>query len=181
LGQIARSTLAHSQMTAQPKIHYEGLLAKPIPLASMRSSGSGMPARHSNAVFARKLRALCECYKVDPEDVNLEHVLTLARRYVPGFQIERKRRPRMRKWDDVRLAQFWLNFSNCRPRFQNDISTLTHMWGRSEVQELTGPVELAWLRQLLDKARRSPLVQLLASPRPSNREFARQFMNNHQG
>ena len=84
------------------------LLTQPIPFDSFRvPSIFGRSFNPDSAQFLslmqKRLDALCASFSVDPLCVNRHHALTLARRYVRGFQIERRNARRSKKWDDLRL------------------------------------------------------------------------------
>jgi hypothetical protein len=76
---------------------YSGKLAEAIPHGMFRTPmildrsilcDSRQPLELT-ALILEKLDTLCGYYGVEFRDVNPEHVLTLARRYVPGFRIDR--------------------------------------------------------------------------------------------
>ena len=96
---------------------YSGILAEPIPPRVFRTS---MRAGKLHRLTVEKLDAVCRYYGVDRHNIKQDHVLTLARRYVPGFQIGRSKPVATaagKKWDDVRLARLWLLFRAIRPEF----------------------------------------------------------------
>jgi hypothetical protein len=169
---------------------YSGKLAKSIPHDMFRAptildDGNFRDSEQTprlTAVILEKLDALCRYYGVEFRDVNHEHALTLARRYVPGFQIGggRPLGPR-KKWNDIRLAQLWIFFRAARPEFRSDISALTHIAKHKGFQQITGKAKPVWLKQLVEKAKLSPLVQMMESSNPSDAEFAWNFLARHTG
>jgi len=50
---------------------------------------------------------------------------------------------------------------------------------QKELEGITGKVEPVWVKQLLEKAKRSPLVQMMESDRPADRKFASKFLATH--
>jgi hypothetical protein len=130
-------------------------------------------------LLSLKLDALCRCYGVSSHEVNLHLVLVLARRCVPGFQIERRTSPPRRKWDDIRLAQLWIQFRKVREDFKTDKGALAHVAIQKDMRQITGNVKLVWIGQMLEKAKRSPLVQLMESSNKADRVFAKRFLNAH--
>ena len=91
-------------------------------------------------VLSDKLNALCRYYGVKPTDINRGHVLILASRCVPGFQIGRAKRAR-RKWDDIRLAQLWMSFRSVSRTFSNDESAAANIAMREDFQRIAGNVK----------------------------------------
>ena len=81
------------------------VLTKSIPFGYLRAPTISLDARNVDGgrfqkLLQEKLTALCRTYDVDPERVDRQHALTLARRYIPGFQIERGKRStrKNKKW-----------------------------------------------------------------------------------
>jgi hypothetical protein len=133
-------------------------------------------------MILERLDALCRHYGVDHRDISEEPVLALARRYVPGFQIDRGGRSHTgtrKKWDDIRLAQLWLRYRAVRSRFTSDKAATAYLSRQKELEGITGKVEPVWVKQLLEKAKRSPLVQMMESDRPADRKFASKFLATH--
>ena len=126
-----------------------------------------------------KIDALCVCFGVEPRSVNRDSILILARRYVPGFQVGKIKDPPQKRWDDIRLARLSILFSDARPRFGTDRDAVAHIHRLKIAHSLTGRVKLVWLQQLLDKAKRSPLVQMTESDYSSDKQFARMFLIKH--
>jgi hypothetical protein len=158
------------------------LLTQLIPFDSFRAPsifGRATP-NSANFVFLmqERLDALCASFGVDPLRVNRHHALTLARRYVGGFQIERRNVHRSKKWDDLRLAQLWLLFRAARPSFSTNSLTTAFLARQNNTRKLTGRVKPIWIEQLLDKARLSPLVQMLESSNPTDVQFARALLES---
>jgi hypothetical protein len=164
-------------MRPSSKSPYHGTLARPINyetyVSTNGSSGSPPPK-----VLSGKLNALCRYYGVEPTEINREHVLILAGRYVPGFQIGRVKPPR-RKWDDVRLAQLWMYFRSVRRECSNDESAIGNILVHQDFQRIMANLKPVWIKQLLDKARLSPLVQMLESSNPCDNDFAQKFLSKH--
>jgi hypothetical protein len=159
------------------------VLAEPIPFDLFRvPSIFGGRFNPDSARFIslmqKRLDALCASFGVDPLCVNRHHALTLARRYVRGFQIDRRNAHRSKKWDDLRLAQLWLLFLAARPCFSTDRLTAAFMAKQKSTRKLTGKVKPIWVEQLLDKARLSPLVQMLESSNPNDVQFARALLES---
>jgi hypothetical protein len=151
---------------------YQGILSRPIGYDAL---GSPRDTR----ALADKFDALCFCFDVKPQSVDRDLVLVLARRYVPGFQVGKARDPPQKKWDDVGLARLWLACRAARPGFSTDKETLSQICRRGSIRRLTGKVKPVWIQQLLNKARLSPLVQLLESNNPADNKFARRFIAKH--
>jgi hypothetical protein len=163
----------------------DGLLTQPIPFDAFSApSIFGRNFDPDSAPFAllmqERLDALCASFGVDPLCVNRHHALTLARRYVRGFQIDRRNALRSRKWDDLRLAQLWLLFRAARPSFSTDRLTAAFLAKQNTTRKLTGRVKPIWVEQLLDKARLSPLVQMLESSNPNDVQFARTLVEQEE-
>jgi hypothetical protein len=118
-------------------------------------------------ILSNKLSALCNEYGVKPKEVDRELILVLARRYVPGFQIDKGTVRRHKKWDDLRLAQLWVVFRSARSTAASDKSAVVKLVQRSDVQGIAGNVKVIWILQLLTRAKLSPLVQMMESPRSS--------------
>jgi hypothetical protein len=155
------------------RVPYQGVLARPIEYESFSKAG-----RQS---LAAKVDALCAYYGIQPESINRDLLVVLARRYVPGFQVGKFREPKQKRWDDIQLARLWLLYRQSRLRFGSDKEAIAHLHALKATQRLTGAIMLVWLGQLIDKAKRSPLVQLLESGNPSDKEFARKFLDAHAG
>jgi hypothetical protein len=172
-------------MKQKSRSPYVEALAKPIPFDYFRvptifSDARNVQGGRFQMVMAEKLNALCRSYRVDPKEVNRQHALTLAQRHIPGFQIDRGKRrvhPR-KKWDDVRLAKLWVLFRAARAEFPTDKSAIEYLAKRQELRELTGKTKPVWVEQLLDKARLSPLVQMMESVNSADRQFARKFLGS---
>ena len=129
------------------------LLTQPIPFNSFRvpsifGRSFNPNSAHFVSLMQKRLDALCASFSVDPLCVNRHHALTLARRYVRGFQIERRNARRSKKWDDLRLAQLWLLFRAARPSFSTDRLTAAFMAKQSTTRRLTGRVKPIWVEQL---------------------------------
>jgi hypothetical protein len=166
-------------MRSPPKRPYRGTLVRPINYDTYLSvKGSSRSPKNPTMVFD-KLTALCRYYGVPPANVNREHVLTLAGRYVPGFQIARVKQRRHKRWDDLRLAQLWVHFRSARRNFSNDEIALANIAKDEDFRQITGNVKLVWVKQLLDRARLSPLVQMLESKNPCDNDFAQKFLSKH--
>ena len=166
-------------MRPASKSPYRGTLVRPIDYESyLGANDFGGSLIDPTIVISEKLTALCRYYGVKPTEINREHVLTLASRYVPGFQIGRVKRPR-RKWDDVRLAQLWMCFRSVRLKLSNDDSAIANIAVHRDLQRIAGAVKPVWLKQLLDKAKLSPLVQMLESSNLCDNDFARKFLSKH--
>jgi hypothetical protein len=170
-------------MTQKLKSSHGGALTKSIPFDYLRAPTIILDAQNVEGgrfqkLLQEKLTALCRTYDVDPEQVDREHALTLARRYISGFQIERHPRsaPKNRKWDDVRLAMLWKLFRKARQDFPNNRRAIEYLAKQRDVRKLTGKVQPVWVEQLLDKARLSPLVQMMESTNPSDNKFARKLL-----
>jgi hypothetical protein len=155
------------------RVLYQGILAQPIEYNSFSKAG-----RQS---LAPRVDALCAHYGIKPDSINRDRVTILARRYVPGFQVGKFREPKQKRWDDIHLARLWLVFSVARRRFTTDKEAIAYVYSLKATQRLTGAIMLVWLGQLIDKAKRSPLVQLLESGNPSDKDFARKFLDAHAG
>ena len=166
-------------MRSTSKLPYRGTLVRPITYDSYLSANRSGGSPKNVTIVSDKLTALCRYYGVTPAKVNREHVLTLAMRYVPGFQIGRVKRPRHGRWDDVRLAQLLIYFRSARQNFSNDESALANIAKLEDFQQITGNVKLVWVKQLLDRASRSPLVQMLESSNPCDNDFAQKFLSKH--
>ena len=140
--------------------------------------GRDIQAVKLQTVVLEKLDLLCRHYGVNSDEVNRRHALTLARRYVPGFQVARGKPPidPRKKWDDIRLARLWILFRAARPNFPSDKNALASIAKQKDLQHITGKANFVWLEQLLDKARLSPLVQIIESGSPADRKFARNFL-----
>jgi hypothetical protein len=170
-------------MRQKSKPRYAGALAKPIPygffcVPTLFGGGRSVQAGRLQTVILEKLDALCRHHGVESDEVNRAHALTLARRYVPGFQIARGKPqidPR-KKWDDIRLARLRVLFRAARPKFPSDRSALAYIAKQKDLQQITGKAKFVWLEQLLDKARLSPLVQMMESGNPADRKFAWSFL-----
>jgi hypothetical protein len=76
------------------------------------------------------------------------------------------------------LAQLWLFFRAARARLKSDKDALAHIANQEDIR-ITGSVKVAWLKQLTEKAKRNPLVQMIESDNPSDREFAPNFLAVH--
>ena len=166
-------------MRPNSKSPYRGTLVRPINYESYGSTNgsSGSPI-DPTIVLSKKLNALCRYYGVKPTEINREHVLILAGRYVPGFQIGRDKRPR-RKWDDVRLAQLWMFFRSTRRECSNDESAIGNIVMHQDFRRIVANLKPVWIKQLLAKARLSPLVQMLESSNPCDNDFAQKFLSKH--
>lgn len=163
----------------RPKAHKQ--LTKPIPFRSFRlpTIFTGRLAHESPdflALVESRLDTLFVAWGIDPTRVNRPHALALARRYVRGFQIERRRQARAKKWDDINLARLWLLFREARPNFPTDWEATVALANRTTTRKLAGKVKPIWIEQLLDRARFSPLVQMLESDNPVDTEFARRLL-----
>ena len=132
-----------------------------------------------SAIISVKLEEFCHSYGVNPRHVNLQLILALARRYEPGFQVAGKL-PRTPKWNDFRLARLWREFQNVRADFKTDKAALAYMAMQSDFRQINGEVKVVWLQQILDRAKRSPLVQLMESSNEIDREFAQRFLAAHE-
>lgn len=118
-------------------------LTKPIPFHSFRLPAifTGQLAHERSdflALMESRLDTLCVSWGIDPTFVNRHHALTLARRYLRGFQIERRRQPRVKKWDDINLARLWLLFREARPDFPTDWEATVALAKRSTTRKLAG-------------------------------------------
>ena len=166
-------------MRPTSKSPYRGTLVRPINYETYVSTNgsSGFPI-DPTIVLSGKLNALCRYYGVDPTEINRGHVLILAGRYVPGFQIGRVKPPR-RKWDDVRLAQLWMFFRSARRECTNDESAIGIILMHRDFRRIIANLQPVWIKQLLDKARLSPLVQMLESSNPCDDDFAQKFLSKH--
>lgn len=159
-------------MAGSAKSDYEGILSQPIEydaLSTLRDTGA----------IASRIDALCLSFGVDPRNVNRPLVLRLARRYVPGFQIGKVKRPRQRKWDDIGLASLWLLRRDVQRGSNVDKETVAKVLRHESVWQITGKIKPVWIQQLLNKARLSPLVQLIESSNPADNQFAREFIAKH--
>jgi hypothetical protein len=166
-------------MRPTSKSPYRGTLVRPINYETyVSTNGSGGSAIDLTIALSGKLSALCRYYGVEPTEINREHVLILAGRYVPGFQIGRVKRAR-RKWDDVRLAQLWMYFRSVRRECSNDESAIGIILMHQDFQWILANLKPVWIKQLLDKARLSPLVQMLESSNPCDNDFAQKFLSKH--
>ena len=166
-------------MRPTSKSPYRGTLVRPINYETyVSTNGSSGSAIDPTIVLSGKLNALCRYYGVEPTEINREHVLILAGRYVPGFQIGRVKRPR-RKWDDVRLAQLWIYFRGVRRECSSDESAIGNILMHQDFQRIMANLKPVWIKQLLDKARLSPLVQMLESSNPCDNDFAKKFLSKH--
>jgi len=132
-----------------------------------------------SAIISVKLEELCRGYGVNPQHVNLQLILALARRYEPGFQVAGKL-PRPPKWNDFRLARLWREFRNIRANFKTDKAALAYIAVQSDLRQITGKVKVVWLQQILDRAKKSALVQLMESSDEIDREFAQRFLAAHE-
>jgi hypothetical protein len=166
-------------MTWATKAPYEGILATPMAFDLFRGIPLNARRSETSSLIASKLEALCRYYEIDVGKVNRQLVLTLARRYVPGFQLNRSAQARRKRWNDLRLAELWLLFRQARAKFPTDKGALEHIARDQRFRRFAGDVKPVWVGQLLDKARHSPLVQMLESSNPIDREFARRFMDKH--
>ena len=151
---------------------YEGVLSQPIDYNVLRT------LRYNRTLDSR-IDALCLCFGVDPHAVNRTLVLVLARRYVPGFQLGKAKVPLQKKWDDIGLAHLWLLCRDTRPRYTTNQKSLIEICRQTSVRRFAGNVKPIWIQQLLNKARLSPLVQLLESGNPIDNQFAKQFLAKH--
>jgi hypothetical protein len=84
-------------MKRKSQFWYVEALAKPIPFHFFRApaillDGRNVQGGRFQEVMGEKLNALCRAYRLDPEEINRQHALTLAQRYIPGFQIDREER-----------------------------------------------------------------------------------------
>ena len=70
----------------------------------------------------------------------------------------------------------WKLFRTARLEFPTNRSAINHLAKQREVRKLTGKVEAVWVGQLLDKARLSPLVQMIESTNPNDNEFGRKLL-----
>jgi hypothetical protein len=133
-----------------------------------------------SVMISAKLEELCRCHGVSPQEVNLDLIVRLARRHVPGFQVAGTRLPRRPKWNDFRLARLWKEFRNIRGDFDTDKSALAYIAAQSDFCQITGDVKFVWVKQMLERAKRSPLVQLMESSNKLDREFAQRFLASHE-
>jgi hypothetical protein len=161
-------------MTQKLKSSHGGALTKSIPFDYLRAPTIILDAQNVEGgrfqkLLQEKLTALCRTYDVDPEQVDREHALTLARRYISGFQIERHPRsaPKNKKWDDVRLAMLWKLFCKARQDFPNNRRAIEYLAKQRDVRKLTGKVQ---------QGPTNPLVQMMESANPSDNEFARKLL-----
>lgn len=159
-------------MASRTKSAYEGILSQPIGYGALA-------ATRGTEALAAKIDALCLCFGVEPQSVDRNLVLVLARRYVPGFQVGKAKEPPQKKWDDIGLARLWMLCRETRPGFSTDKETIAQICRRENVRRLTGKVKPVWVQQLLNKARLSPLVQLIESSKPADNQFAREFLAKH--
>jgi hypothetical protein len=81
----------------------------------------------------------------------------------------------------MRLAKLWVLFRAARAEFPTDKSAIEYLAKRKELRELTGKTKPVWVEQLLDKARLSPLVQMMESVNPADRQYARKFLGSLRG
>ena len=126
--------------------------------------------RQFQEVLDERLNTLCRAYEVDPKELNRHHALILAQRLLPGFQIDRgKRRNPEKKWDDIRLTALWIFYRSARRSFMSDKSAIASRTRSREIREITGKAKSVWVEQLLDRARLSPLVQMIESANPADK------------
>jgi hypothetical protein len=169
-------------MTEKHRSRDNEALAKPIPFSVFRAPAifagiRHIEIRHFQEILEEKLNTLCRSYEVDPVKVNRHHALILAQRLIPGFQIDRgKRRTPQKKWDDIRLTALWMLYRSARPKFTSDRSAIQSLTRRKEIKEITGKANPVWLEQLLDRARLSPLVQMIESANPGDKKFAQKLL-----
>jgi hypothetical protein len=168
-----------TRMKEKRRSGHEDTLDTPIPFAVFRAPTifpvrRRIEIRHFQEVLDERLNTLCLAYEVDPKEVNRHHALILAQRLIPGFQIDRgKRRAHpQKKWDDTRLTALWIFYRSARPRFASDKSAIQSLTRCKEITEITGKAKSVWVEQLLDRARLSPLVQMIESANPADRKFA---------
>jgi hypothetical protein len=67
-------------------------------------------------------------------------------------------------------------YRSARPKFTSDRRAIQSLTRRKEIKEITGQAKPVWLQQLLDRARLSPLVQMIESANPADKTFARRLL-----
>jgi hypothetical protein len=171
-------------MKEKQRSEHNETLATPIPFAVFRAPTifplrRRVESRHFQEILDERLNALCLAYEVDPKEVNRHHALILAQRLIRGFQIDRgKRRTHLqKKWDDIRLTALWIFYRSARRTCRSDKSAIASLTRSKEIREITGKAKSVWVEQLLDRARLSPLVQMIDSAHPADKKFARKLLD----
>jgi hypothetical protein len=167
------------------RANYTGILAEPIPriLFAQPTIVEGdvcdWRRQRALALMIEKTDALCAHYGCNPKLVTSKHhVMELGMRYVPGFQVETKKSGggAPKRWDDVRLAWLWTSY--CLIRSENQHLSQTSALANMAKDNAFG-LNFSRLKEMLPKAKKSPLVQMLMSDHAEDRKFAENFLGDH--